>query len=75
MTTRSRGTGLGLAIVRKIVEDHFGAIAFRDRPGGGTLVELDFNLETLRGLAGNEDDPEILIEDTRLPALNRSGNG
>jgi two-component system nitrogen regulation sensor histidine kinase NtrY len=58
MTTRSRGTGLGLAIVRKIVEDHLGTLAFRDRPGGGTVVELDFNLQTLGGLAGADEQPE-----------------
>ena len=33
MTTRVRGTGLGLAIVKKIVEEHFGDIAFLDGPG------------------------------------------
>ena len=40
MTTRARGTGLGLAIVKKIVEEHFGAMHFADRPGGGTVVTL-----------------------------------
>jgi two-component system nitrogen regulation sensor histidine kinase NtrY len=38
MTTREQGTGLGLAIVTKIVEEHFGEIAFADAPGGGTIV-------------------------------------
>ena len=42
MTTRARGTGLGLAIVKKIVEEHFGTIAFADRPGGGSIVILCF---------------------------------
>ena len=75
MTTRARGTGLGLAIVHKIVEDHFGTIGFRDRPGGGTLVELDFNLATLRGLAGDTHDEHGEADDARLPVLTRSGNG
>ena len=56
MTTRVRGTGLGLAIVRKIVEEHFGAITFNDRPGGGTLVRLTFDLATLAPLAAENDD-------------------
>ncbi|WP_326524278.1 sensor histidine kinase NtrY-like [Sphingomonas sp.] len=51
MTTRSSGTGLGLAIVKKIVEEHFGAIHFTDRPGGGTVVTLGFDASTLAGLA------------------------
>ncbi len=75
MTTRARGTGLGLAIVRKIVEDHFGAMSLRDRPGGGTLVELDFNLGALRGLAGNGREGEEEVIEPPLPALTRSGNG
>ncbi|RVT94030.1 ATP-binding protein [Sphingomonas crocodyli] len=70
MTTRARGTGLGLAIVRKIVEDHSGTISFRDRPGGGTIVDLDFNLEALSGLAGDASDE--LEAQERLPALTRS---
>jgi two-component system nitrogen regulation sensor histidine kinase NtrY len=74
MTTRTKGTGLGLAIVRKIVEDHFGTIAFRDRPGGGTMVELDFSLTTLAGIAQGETNYDE-ADEPRLPALTRSGNG
>jgi two-component system, NtrC family, nitrogen regulation sensor histidine kinase NtrY len=47
MTTRVKGTGLGLAIVKKIVEEHFGVIEFQDASGGGTLVRLVFDSETL----------------------------
>ena len=51
MTTRAKGTGLGLAIVKKIVEEHCGSIAFSDATGGGTLVRLVFDSETLSRLA------------------------
>jgi two-component system nitrogen regulation sensor histidine kinase NtrY len=47
VTTRVKGTGLGLAIVKKIVEEHFGSIEFEDQKGGGTLVRLVFDAETL----------------------------
>src|SRR3546814_15206601 len=40
VTTRMRGTGLGLAIVKKIVEEHFGSLAFLDRPGGVTIARI-----------------------------------
>jgi two-component system nitrogen regulation sensor histidine kinase NtrY len=50
MTTRAKGTGLGLAIVKKIVEEHFGQIEFSDAPGGGSLVRLVFDAETLTQL-------------------------
>jgi len=52
MTTRVKGTGLGLAIVKKIVEEHFGSIEFEDQAGGGTLVRLVFDSESLARLAG-----------------------
>ena len=59
VTTRARGTGLGLAIVKKIVEEHFGTIAFADRPGGGTIVSVAFDTKMLASLdAGDAPDTE-----------------
>jgi two-component system nitrogen regulation sensor histidine kinase NtrY len=55
MTTRAKGTGLGLAIVKKIVEEHFGSIGFEDAPGGGTLVRLMFDTQTLARLGGSAE--------------------
>ncbi|HEX6374309.1 MAG TPA: ATP-binding protein [Allosphingosinicella sp.] len=52
MTTRTKGTGLGLAIVKKIVEEHFGSLEFDDSAGGGSLVRLVFDAESLARLAG-----------------------
>ncbi|MFL9842077.1 ATP-binding protein [Sphingomonas sp. ST-64] len=74
MTTRSRGTGLGLAIVKKIVEEHFGTMAFADRPGGGTIVTLCFDTATLERLAGTGSNDE---EPGAAPpaALTRTKNG
>ncbi|MGI9499181.1 MAG: sensor histidine kinase, partial [Geminicoccaceae bacterium] len=42
VTKRADGTGLGLAIVKKIMEEHAGTIALRDRGGGGACVSLAF---------------------------------
>src|SRR5262249_3946645 len=55
MTTRARGTGLGLAIVKKIIEEHFGTIAFADRKGGGTVVTICLDSEALAGMASEAD--------------------
>ena len=52
MTTRAKGTGLGLAIVKKIVEEHFGSLEFDDSAGGGTVVRLVFDAESLSRLTG-----------------------
>lgn len=40
-TTRVSGTGLGLAIVKRLIEMHDGTVALSDRPGGGTVAEID----------------------------------
>ena len=72
MTTRARGTGLGLAIVKKIIEEHFGTIAFTDRKGGGTVVTICLDTEQLAGMAsdaGPGDDAE-----PRPAALTRTGS-
>lgn len=42
VTTRSKGTGLGLAIAKKIMEEHQGRMALKDREGGGAIVSLHF---------------------------------
>jgi two-component system nitrogen regulation sensor histidine kinase NtrY len=66
VTTRAKGTGLGLAIVRRIVEEHMGTIGFADRPGGGTIVHLDFDLKALDAIAADE------AAEARTPELARS---
>ena len=71
MTTRARGTGLGLAIVKKIVEEHFGTIAFADRPGRGTIVTLSFDAGLLAGLTEN-DAPATEGDDRTIAALTRN---
>ena len=59
VTTRVRGTGLGLAIVKKIVEEHFGEIAFLDRPGGGTHVRIAFDNDRLAALESEGADASV----------------
>jgi two-component system, NtrC family, nitrogen regulation sensor histidine kinase NtrY len=71
MTTRVRGTGLGLAIVKKIVEEHFGTMAFSDRKGGGTIVSLWFDPALLAPLISDPGEPH----DEPVPKdLVRAGN-
>jgi two-component system nitrogen regulation sensor histidine kinase NtrY len=64
MTTRAKGTGLGLAIVKKIVEEHFGSLEFDDSAGGGTLVRLVFDAESLGRLAGARAGQSEETQDT-----------
>ena len=56
VTTRARGTGLGLAIVKKIVEEHFATMRFGDRPGGGTVVTIDFDIAALAAMASEQTE-------------------
>ncbi len=68
MTTRARGTGLGLAIVKKIVEEHLGSMSFKDRPGGGAIVALEFDPAQLAPLAdasSADDRPADLMKAER----------
>lgn len=70
MTTRSRGTGLGLAIVKKVVDEHFGTIAFDDRPGGGTIVTMVFDAAVLVQMDSEAASPRDDSE-PRVPVLTR----
>ncbi|WP_242095679.1 ATP-binding protein [Sphingomonas sp. CROZ-RG-20F-R02-07] len=71
MTTRARGTGLGLAIVKKIIEEHHGTIQFSDRPGGGTVVTMMFDVAALAALDQGASTPELAGEG-QLAALTRN---
>ena len=75
MTTRARGTGLGLAIVKKIVEEHFGTMAFADREGGGTMVTLCFDTKTLERLAGAGGTDDTAPGAAGFAALTPTMNG
>jgi two-component system OmpR family sensor kinase len=45
--TRSQGgVGLGLAIVRSVIEAHGGSVAYRPRPGGGSIFRIVLPLAT-----------------------------
>ena len=71
MTTRARGTGLGLAIVKKIIEEHCGTIGFSDRPGGGTVVTMNFDARALAALDQGASALEPAGEG-QLVAMNRN---
>ncbi|WP_375326977.1 sensor histidine kinase NtrY-like [Candidatus Tisiphia endosymbiont of Nemotelus uliginosus] len=48
ITTRSKGSGLGLAIIKKIAQDHAGTLDLANRPEGGAMVIVTFNIEELQ---------------------------
>jgi two-component system nitrogen regulation sensor histidine kinase NtrY len=75
VTTRSRGTGLGLAIVKNIVEQHSGTISFIDRPGGGSIVQMTFDLNALGQLNVVESSDWQDTENTGHPELARMRDG
>jgi two-component system, OmpR family, sensor kinase len=61
--TRSQGgVGLGLAIVRSLVEAHGGAVAYRPRPGGGSIFRVALPL------ASAADSGEARPETVTVPA-------
>ena len=59
VTTRQRGTGLGLAIVKRIVEDHQGRLELLNRPEGGALARMEFDLVANRNLLTNPETEQV----------------
>lgn len=45
-TTKASGNGLGMVIVQRIMRDHGGKVAIDSHPGTGTVVTLQFPLNT-----------------------------
>ncbi|MBL0924810.1 MAG: HAMP domain-containing protein [Sphingomonadaceae bacterium] len=66
ITNRASGSGLGLAIVKKIVEEHFGEIFLEDAPGGGAIVTLMFQPETIAANAGPAAPAEPLVTEDEV---------
>jgi two-component system nitrogen regulation sensor histidine kinase NtrY len=59
VTTRQRGTGLGLAIVKRIVEDHQGRLDLSNRPGGGAVARMEFDLAANCALLSNPEPEQV----------------
>ncbi len=60
MTTREKGTGLGLAIVKKIVEEHYGDLAFEANDDGGTRVIIRMDTVLLHAGAMQDKGSDAL---------------
>ncbi|MFC3310874.1 sensor histidine kinase [Blastomonas aquatica] len=72
MTTREKGTGLGLAIVKKIIEEHFGDLAFEPNDDGGTRVIIRMDVDLLRASALQDADSvlsEQRADGSRKPTM------
>ena len=56
-TTKPQGTGLGLSITRQIIDEHGGALSWRNREGGGAtfVVRLPMTRPVHEPLAGTRD--------------------
>jgi two-component system nitrogen regulation sensor histidine kinase NtrY len=60
VTSRQRGTGLGLAIVKRIVEDHQGRLDIVNRPEGGALARMAFDLAANCGLHSMPETEQVI---------------
>ena len=63
VTSKPKGTGLGLAIVKKLIEEHGGQIAARNRKRGGAEVTI------LLPITGEAED--VLLLSARHPDKRR----
>ena len=48
VTTRAKGMGLGLSIIKKIAQDHCATLDLANKPTGGAVVSITFNLDQLK---------------------------
>lgn len=70
MTTREKGTGLGLAIVKKIVEEHYGELAFEPNETGGTRVIIKMDTVLLQAGAMQDNGADaVRLGSEKLAAI------
>jgi signal transduction histidine kinase len=63
VTTKEQGSGLGLTIVRALAEQHGGALALRNRDGGGLAAEIVLPVEgAVAYAAGRLTAPPRLVQ-------------
>ncbi|MCU1283277.1 MAG: integral rane sensor signal transduction histidine kinase [bacterium] len=67
VTTKEKGSGLGLTIVRALAEQHGGALALRNREGGGVAAEIDLPVDgAVAGAAEGLTAPKRLVQASTL---------